>query len=113
MIKMIRFYPESSIGVSLYLRFLLSSNFSISQIAINELEAKTKSLPNDVCFDILSQYFKMVDINDPKQEKQINILLNLISKLMIQDEQFLKRVSLDSKMHTILSKLSHNVYSLL
>lgn len=111
---LIKLYPETELSILILKSFLSSPNNEIHRIAIEDLQQKRSITPN-FCLSgykgLLIPHIK--DIEENNLTERFPIVLNLIGEIISTDKECLKLTATDKKLHEILSKHSHYIYSYL
>ncbi|EAY13914.1 hypothetical protein TVAG_028670 [Trichomonas vaginalis G3] len=113
-IESIKLYPCTTIAAPMYLRLLMSKVHPISHEAILGLYKKVKETPNfhiNVFLKILVPFIKHLDIS--KGEEMFPLALTCLCDIMMMDNACIIDIMGDSQMHSILSRRSHAIYSLI
>lgn len=114
LLNMVIFSEIPSLSANFFLSFMNSSNLEIVTIAMDELENKAKSSPYFYKFYIEPVLFNyMKKINQQKKTANINIVLNLLCKLMLSSNECLQCVCKDATIREIIRSNSHEIYSII
>ncbi|OHT16392.1 hypothetical protein TRFO_13254 [Tritrichomonas foetus] len=119
LLKMIDFYPESSLATAFFQKFLRSSSIEISTAALDELRNKSKTTPDfdTKCLSSLILPF-IHDICNGKLYKGnnqhiLNVSLNLLCEMMTDNEDCKLIVANVKGLPEIIQQNSHEMFSLL
>jgi len=113
-LPLIKFYPISTMTVPIYSKFLSSKDVPIMNLAIRDLRKKLDDTPEfhvSGFLKLLVPYIKTLDISD--DISNMPIALNLVCEFLSKDERCLDIIAGDMQIHSLLSKHSHPIYSIL